>query len=73
MRDHEGWHSYYRKAMLETDPDTQKQYIDDALRAIDDRKEDSLHGRTPLQSEERHEIDDATRLLRFLKEHPLPA
>jgi len=62
------WRWFYEKALLETDEDEVSHSIEGALEAINDRREDALHGRMPLDERERRALDDASRTLRFLQQ-----
>jgi hypothetical protein len=62
------WRRFYETALLETDEDKVSQSIEDAVQAIDDRREDALQGRMPLDERERRALDDASRTLRFLQQ-----
>jgi hypothetical protein len=42
----------------------------DRRKAIGDQLEDALHGRNPINGNERELIEDARRNLYFLKKHP---
>jgi hypothetical protein len=63
------WQPAYEAVLMQEGGETRNQRIDAAIHAIDDRLEDALHGRSPLDSTERLAIMDASRTLRFLKEH----
>jgi hypothetical protein len=61
------WQSLYEAVLLETNSVKVREKIEVVRKAINDRLEDSLHGRQFLDSEERHAIDMALRCLRLLK------
>jgi hypothetical protein len=52
------------------DPITLLDKIEAAQKAIGDRLEDALHGRSPINGNERELIEDARRNFYFLKKHP---
>jgi hypothetical protein len=64
------WQSLYSDALVELDPIKLLQKIDVAQEAIGDRLNGALHGRNPIDSDERQAIEDARHNLRFLKKHP---
>jgi hypothetical protein len=67
------WQSLYDDAVAEFD---QLQHYNcckkfgAAQRAIGDRLQDALHGRNPIDADERQAIEDARYNLHFLKKHP---
>jgi hypothetical protein len=61
------WKSRYDDALRETDELRRQQRVDAAKHAIVDRLEDSLHGREPLDSAERVQIEEACRELLLLR------
>jgi hypothetical protein len=64
------WESFYNDAVAELDPTKLLDKIGAAQRAIGDRLEDALHGRNPIDGDERQAIEDARYNLHFLKKHP---
>jgi hypothetical protein len=64
------WQSLYNDAVAELDQVQLLQKIGAAQRAIGDRLEDALHGRNPIDADERQAIEDARYNLHFLKKHP---
>jgi len=64
------WKSCYDAASLEIEIDDGKRQmrLEAAKNAIADRLEDSLHGRQPLGSTERVQIEEACRMLLLLRE-----
>ena len=69
------WKSFYEAALLEMEVPDGKQYqrLEVAKNAIVDRLEDSLHGREPLSSAERVQIEEACRTLLLVRERPSAA
>jgi hypothetical protein len=63
------WKSHYDAALQEKDDRRRHQRMQAAKSAIVDRLEDSLHGRQPLSSAERVEIEEACRELLLLRHH----
>jgi hypothetical protein len=66
------WKTYYAAALLEIEIQDGKrqQRFEAAKNAIADRLEDSLHGRLPLSSSERVQIEEACRTLVILRRYP---
>jgi hypothetical protein len=64
------WQSVYNDAVAELDPTLLLRKIEAAQKALDDRLEDALHGRRPIDPNERQLIEDARHNLYFLKKHP---
>jgi hypothetical protein len=64
------WLTLYNDAVVELDPIKLLDKIEAAQKAIGDRLEDALHGRHPINGNERELIEDARRNLYFLKKHP---
>ena len=69
------WKTYYDAALLQIALDDGKRHelIQAAKNAIADRLEDTLHGREPLGSAERVQIEDGCRTLLLLRERPKAA
>lgn len=63
------WKLRYDDALREKDGPRRHQRMEAAKNAIVDRLEDSLHGRQPLSSMERVQIEDACRNLLLLRKH----
>ena len=63
------WKSHYEAALREKDDRRRYQRMQAAKNAIVDRLEDSLHGRQPLSSAERVQIEEACRELLLLRSH----
>lgn len=63
------WKLRYDDALREKDGSRRHQRMEAAKNAIVDRLEDSLHGRQPLSSMERVQIEDACRNLLLLRKH----
>ena len=61
------WKSHYDSALQEKDDHRRHQRMQAAKNAIVDRLEDSLHGREPLTSAERVQIEEACRELLLLR------
>lgn len=59
---------FYEKALLEIEDDKLSMRIEHAQQAINDWREDALHGRMPLDERERRALDDASRTLRLLQQ-----
>ena len=65
------WLTLYNDAIVELDPIKLLVKIEAAQKAIGDRLlEDALHGRNPINGNERELIEEARRSLNFLKKHP---
>jgi len=62
------WQASYAAALVDVRPDRVKKRIAVAENAINDRLEDSLHGRQVLDSSERSAIMQALSHLRSLKQ-----
>lgn len=63
------WKTCYAAALLEFEDEGKRHhYLQAAKNAIIDRLEDSLHGRQPLSSAERVQIEDACRRLLHVRE-----
>ena len=70
MNRHYGnWQVFFEAALFETHPINLAKKIDAAQSAINDRLEDSLHGRDLLDTKERQAIENALVCLRTLKQH----
>ena len=68
MNRHYGsWRTFFEAALFETQPIKLAKKIDAAQDAINDRLEDSLHGRHSLDPFERQAIENALNYLRILK------
>lgn len=63
------WKSHYDSALSEKDDHRRHQRMQTAKNAIVDRLEDSLHGRQPLSSAERIQLEEACRELLLLRSH----
>ena len=65
------WKICYGRALVELDTEDgqRDQCLQAAKNAIIDRLEDSLHGRKPLSSAERVQIEDACRTLFLFREY----
>jgi hypothetical protein len=65
------WKVSYGRALagLEGEDGKRDQRLQAAKNAIIDRLEDSLHGRQPLSSAERTQIEDACRTLLLFRKH----
>jgi|KBSSwiStaDraftv2_1062776.scaffolds.fasta_scaffold267856_2 hypothetical protein len=65
------WKIWYGRALVELDAEEgqREQCVQAARNAIIDRLEDSLHGRKPLSSAERAQIEDACRTLLLFREY----
>ena len=63
------WKTCYDAALLEIEIDDgmRQMHLEAAKNAIADRLEDSLHGRHPLGSAERVQIEEACRMLLLLR------
>jgi len=61
------WKNRYDAALREEDDHRRSQRMQAAKNAIVDRLEDSLHGRQPLSSAERVQIEEACRELLLLR------
>lgn len=68
MPNQSNWRPPYEAALREADDNKLNQCIAEAIRAIYDRLEDALHGRQPLDNEERRAIQAASQTLRSLKQ-----
>jgi hypothetical protein len=64
------WLTLYNDAIVELDPIKLLDKIEVTQKAIGDRMEDALHGRNPINGNERELIEEARRSLNFLKKHP---
>jgi hypothetical protein len=67
------WKTRYDAALREKDDGRRQQRMQAAKNAIVDRLEDSLHGRQPLSSAERVQIEEACRELLLMRNHQLAA
>jgi hypothetical protein len=63
------WKNRYLAALRGDDDGRRPQRMQAAKNAIVDRLEDSLHGRQPLSSAERVQIEEACRELLLLRNH----
>lgn len=63
------WKARYEAALGERDDRTRLERMKAAKAAIVDRLEDSLHGRQPLTSAERVQIEEACRRLLLFRTH----
>jgi hypothetical protein len=64
------WLTLYNDAVAELDPIKLLDKIEVAQKAIGDRLEDALHGRNPINANERQLIENARHNFCFLKKHP---